>query len=70
MDTAYPGNRGDQQRFHPNSGIVHLLLGKARINDIDNTVNGQRSLSNVGGNNNLPASYAILSWGWRLQINA
>ena len=68
MGKAYPRDRGDQKRFHPDSGVVHLLLGKARINDVDDTIDRQRRLSNVSGNNNFPASYAILSWGWRLQI--
>lgn len=38
----------DQKRFHSNSWVVNLLLGKSSIDDKDDSVYGKRCLCNVG----------------------
>ena len=47
------GDGGDHQRVHANLAVVHLLLGKAGVHHIVDAVNGERGLSNVGGDDAL-----------------
>lgn len=39
----------DQQRLNTCTGVIHLLLAEPWVDHIDNTVNGERGLGNVGG---------------------
>ena len=45
---SHLGYRCHHQRLHASSCIVALLLGKARVNDIDDPINCQRGFCNVG----------------------
>jgi hypothetical protein len=47
-----------------------LLLGEAGVNDKDDTVDGQRSLGDVGGHNDLAANGAWPAVFWRRVENA
>lgn len=44
------GNGRDEQGLDTYTRIVHFLLAKARINDIDDTINRDRSFLYVSGN--------------------
>lgn len=52
---AHSGNRRHKQRLNPDPGVVHFLLGKARVYDVHNAVNGQGSLCYVGRHDDFPA---------------
>ena len=65
--SSHLGDGGHQQRLHSDPWVVNLLLGKPRVNDVHDAVNGQRRFRNVGRDHNL-ASWraAVLTLG-RLQ---
>mmetsp|Transcript_20640 Transcript_20640/g.59944 ORF Transcript_20640/g.59944 Transcript_20640/m.59944 type:complete len:290 (+) Transcript_20640:1030-1899(+) len=44
-----------QQRFDPNAGIVHLLLGETGIDDVHDPVDRQRRLGHIGRYHHLPS---------------
>ena len=47
------------ERLHPDTGVIHLLLRKARVDHIDDAVNGQGSLSYICRYNDLPTERPI-----------
>lgn len=49
----YLGNWCYHQLVNSSLGVINFLLHKARINHIIYSINSQRCLCNVGGNNNL-----------------
>ena len=65
---VYLGDGRDQEGFDSDTRVVDFLLGKTWINDENDTVNGQRSFGNVGGDDNLAADGAVgLVWRRRLE---
>jgi hypothetical protein len=56
----------DKQGLYSETRIVDLLLGEARIYHIHYPIDGQRSLSNIGGHYDLATRNAILVLAWSL----
>mmetsp|Transcript_20423 Transcript_20423/g.19405 ORF Transcript_20423/g.19405 Transcript_20423/m.19405 type:complete len:224 (-) Transcript_20423:271-942(-) len=57
-------DRTHQQRLHPQPRIVHLLLGEAWVDDVDDAVDGEGGLCDVGGDHTLPPQHPppVLPW--------
>mmetsp|Transcript_6522 Transcript_6522/g.22449 ORF Transcript_6522/g.22449 Transcript_6522/m.22449 type:complete len:371 (-) Transcript_6522:170-1282(-) len=62
---ARSGDWGDQKGLHPNTGVVHLLLGEPRVHDIHDAVDRQRGLRDICGHDDLPAGLSPRSPGLR-----
>eukprot|EP00162_Nutomonas_longa_P013791 comp21710_c0_seq1/m.48328 comp21710_c0_seq1/g.48328 ORF comp21710_c0_seq1/g.48328 comp21710_c0_seq1/m.48328 type:complete len:398 (-) comp21710_c0_seq1:968-2161(-) len=50
------GDWGHNQRIHAVLGIVHVLLGEPRVDDIVDAVDGERGLGDVGCKNHLASA--------------
>jgi hypothetical protein len=48
---------GDDQCVHAHARVEDFLLGKARIDHVDDPVDGQRRLSDVGGDHAFPGAW-------------
>jgi len=56
---------GHQQRFYSHTRVENFLLGKSRIDDVDYTIDGDRSFSDVGCHyyfSTFDASFVGLGW--------
>lgn len=60
----YPGDGRHQQRLDPDARIVDLLLREPGVDHINDPVDGQRGLCNVGRDDDLAPSGASFPRGW------
>jgi hypothetical protein len=51
----HPADGRHQQALDADARVVHLLLGKAGVDDVHDAIDGQRRLCNVGGHHDLAA---------------
>ena len=56
---------GDEKGFNADAGVVDFLLAKARIDDVDNPINGKRGFGDIGGYDALPSRSSTFSSWWR-----
>mmetsp|Transcript_1213 Transcript_1213/g.2993 ORF Transcript_1213/g.2993 Transcript_1213/m.2993 type:complete len:328 (-) Transcript_1213:214-1197(-) len=54
------GNRCDNERLHSRARVVRILLGEPRIDDVNDVIDRDRSLRNVGRQHYLPRA----RWRW------
>lgn len=58
------GDRGNKQRLDSNPRVVDFLLEESRVNDVDDTIDRQRRLGDVGRDDDL-ATWSAASDEWR-----
>jgi hypothetical protein len=53
---------GNEKAFHAHPRVEHFLFGEARVDYIDDAVDSDTGLGNVGGYDDLASSYTFFIW--------
>lgn len=63
LSSRRAGYRTYQEGFHSYTGIVDFLLGEARVDDVDNTVNGEGGLGDIGADDAFASRWSTGDFG-------
>jgi len=61
-------DRADEQRLDSDPGVVDLLLEESRVDDVDDSVDGEGGFGDVGGDDDLPSWSSSGDGRWRCWV--